>query len=155
MEAISGIQPKPLLKLAGSGEERYIQQLKHKAQALGIHENIEWLGWQGREEKFTAMMHADLFALTSYNENFGNVVIEALHAGTPVLISGTTGLSRFVKEQRLGWVCTPEVSDIQSTLEAAIADKAARDTITSVAPSMVSGYFSEKTLVPEYIKHYR
>jgi glycosyltransferase involved in cell wall biosynthesis len=155
MQAISGMQIKPLLKLAGSGEEKYIQQLKQEAKTLGIHENIEWLGWQGRDEKFTAMMHADLFALTSYNENFGNVVIEALHAGTPVLISNTTGLSRFVKEHQLGWVCTPEADHIRSALEAAIADSTARDNITRTAPSMVAGYFSEEKLIPEYIRYYQ
>lgn len=155
MKAIGSMPVKPLLKIAGSGEEKYIQQLRQRAKELNIEENIEWLGWQGREEKFAAMMGADLFALTSYNENFGNVVIEALHAGTPVLISDTTGLSRFVKEQQLGWVCTPEVGAIRSALEAAIADKAGCDAITRTAPSMISGYFSEEKLIPEYIRYYQ
>jgi glycosyltransferase involved in cell wall biosynthesis len=155
MEAISSMPIKPILKIAGSGDERYLQQLKQKAKELRISDNIEWLGWQGREEKFTAMMHADLFALTSYNENFGNVVIEALHAGTPVLISDTTGLSRFVKEQQLGWLCRPDVKDIQLKLEDAVAGVAMRDKITAAAPLMISDFFSEDKLVPEYIRHYR
>ena len=67
--------------------------------------SIQWLGWQDREEKFVTLMQADLFVLTSYNENFANAVIEALHAGTPVLISGEVGVSSFVKKHDLGWIC--------------------------------------------------
>lgn len=155
MEAISKFTHKPLLKIAGSGDENYIKQLKLKAGNLGITSTIKWLGWQDREEKFSELMQADLFALTSFNENFGNVVIEALHAGTPVVISDKTGLSDFVKEYKLGWICTTNVDNIQSTLQEAIDAKIARDTISKNAPLMIKDHFSEEKLIPEYIKQYQ
>jgi glycosyltransferase involved in cell wall biosynthesis len=155
MEAVSGINTPLIIKIAGSGEDKYIATLKRKAKALGIAENVHWLGWQNREKKFAELMQADLFALTSYNENFGNVVVEALYAGTPVLVSDETGLSDFVAVHKLGWVCKPRVKDIQSTLREAIKDKLKREEISKHAVLIIQRHFSEKEIIPQYIRHYQ
>src|SRR5206468_10255817 len=99
-------------------------ELKNLANTLNIGPQIEWVGWIDREEKFTALHNADLFALVSLNENFANVVIEALHMGTAVLVSEDVGLSGFVKEKDMGWVSTLEVNDIMEKLSEAYHDKA-------------------------------
>ncbi len=155
MKAISKMEIKPVLKIAGTGEPRYVNKLKQKAKELNISENIKWEGWQEREDKFTAFMEADLFVLTSYNENFGNVIIEALHAGTPVLISNKTGLCSFVKKYNLGWICKPEVADIIWKLQEAMNETAARNWISKCAPLVIADFFSEQKLIPEYIKQYQ
>ncbi len=155
MEAISKMNKKPLLKIAGTGENNYIHKLKREAKKLGIEDNVQWIGWQNRDEKFTVLMQADIFALTSYNENFANVVVEALHAGTPVLISDKIGISNFVKQHELGWICKPVAADIQLKLQDAIENSAARKKINACAPKIIAQYLSEKKLIPEYIRHYR
>ncbi len=154
MEAISKFAEKPLLKIAGSGDENYIEKLKQYAKELGINETTEWLGWQDREQKFDVLMHADLLALTSYNENFGNVVVESLYATTPVLISGEVGLHSFVEEHDLGWVCSTDVNDIFLKLKEAINDKVKRLHVAATAPSLIKNAFSEESLVPQYLRQY-
>ncbi|WP_339382181.1 glycosyltransferase [Aetokthonos hydrillicola] len=47
---------------------------------------------------------ANLFVLPSRHENFGNVVVEALACGCPVLISDKVGLHDEVAEGGVGWV---------------------------------------------------
>lgn len=155
MEAISGMNIELVLKIAGSGDDNYLQQLKLKATNLNISGMVEWLGWQDREQKFAALMQADLFVLTSYNENFGNVVVESLHAGTPVLISDKTGLSDFVTGNKLGWICRPTVKDIAVQLRDAINNKPMREEISKRAALIIRGYFSEERLVPEYLRQYQ
>jgi glycosyltransferase involved in cell wall biosynthesis len=155
MKAISRMDERPVLQIAGTGEEKYIQKLKQKAKDMGIAEHIQWLGWQDRDEKFETLMQADLFALTSYNENFGNVVIEALHVGTPVLISDKIGLCTFVKDHEFGWICKPDIKQIQSKLTAAIRDTATRNDIGKSAPLIMQHCFSEEKLIPEYLTHYQ
>jgi glycosyltransferase involved in cell wall biosynthesis len=155
IEAISRMQIKPLLRIAGTGEDKYMQQLKDKAKNLGIEENIEWAGWQNREEKFNALMRADLFALASYNENFANAVVEALYAGTPVLISDKIGVCDFVSKNKLGWICKPEVSDIMLKLQEAMRDTEARLRINKCGTEIVRNYFSEKKLVGAYYEQYK
>nr|QKQ37162.1 glycosyltransferase [Escherichia coli] len=53
---------------------------------------------------------ADVFALPSHNENFGNVYLESLAAGTPILASKHTPWS-IVEQFGCGqWVNNDEVS---------------------------------------------
>ena len=138
------------LIIAGSGDEQYINELKEKAVMLGIGDKIQWPGWLNREEKFEALMHADLFVLTSYNENFANVVIEALHAGTPVLLTEGVGLSKFVDENDLGWITKAEPAVIKNALEKAIAADEKRTRINEAAPCIVQKNFSPSILIPQY-----
>jgi glycosyltransferase involved in cell wall biosynthesis len=153
-EVISRMQIRPLLRIAGTGEDKYLQKLKDKAKNLGIEKNIEWAGWQNREEKFDALMQADLFALSSYNENFANAVVEALYAGTPVLISDKIGICDFVSKNKLGWVCKTEVSDITLKLQEAMQDTEARLRINKCGMEIVKTYLSEKKLVDGYREQY-
>lgn len=95
--ALSRLSFDVILKIAGSGEDDYITELKELASKLGITEKIEWMGWVDRKDKFKALMSSDLFVLVSLNENFANVVIESLHVGTPVLVSEEVALSAFVQ----------------------------------------------------------
>lgn len=155
MEALSHLSEPCMLKIAGFGDEQYMQQLKKKADLLGVSEKIEWLGWRNRDEKFSTLLQADLFALTSYNENFGNVVIEALYAGTPVLVSSEVGACNFVEVYNLGWICKPEINSIVQQLQQAMADTEKRKHINAVAPGFASNYYSEKALQPLYLQHYR
>ena len=154
MEAISTMPEKLLLRIEGTGDENYISTLKQKAKALNIDKNIEWGGWKDRVEKFRELMHADLMALTSYNENFANVVIETLHVGTPVLISDKVGLYKFVQNHKLGWICEANSGDIKIKLQAAIADKENRKRINSLAQSVIEYYLSEEKILPRYLLYY-
>jgi glycosyltransferase involved in cell wall biosynthesis len=154
MEVISKLSEKPLLKIAGAGDENYIEKLKQYAQRLGINETTEWLGWQDREQKFNVLMHADLLALTSYNENFGNVVIESLYTATPVLISAEVGLHSFIEAHKLGWVCNTDVNDINLKLAEAMNDKVKSEHVAASAPALVKNTFSQENLVPQYLYQY-
>jgi glycosyltransferase involved in cell wall biosynthesis len=154
MEAISKLPVNVCLKIAGTGEEQYVESLKRKAESLGIQNKLQWLGWQNRDEKFEVLMRADLFALTSYNENFANVIVESLHAGTPVLLSEKVGLSGFVESHDLGWVCSLDPEDIAQKIKAAIDDIEKRKRIHHSAASIIRHYFSPETLIPQYLQLY-
>lgn len=154
MEAISLLTIKVCLQIVGTGEKKYIKELKRKAKALKIEDQIEWLGWKNRDEKFSILMQADLFALTSYNENFANVVLESLHVGTPVLLSSGVGLSKFVDTHNLGWICALQPEDIRDKIEGAILNIEHRKKIMQSAPSIIKKYFSGEVLIPEYLHNY-
>ena len=69
-----------------------------------LSENIEvrYCGSVAHDQVGTVMMEHDLFFLPTLGENFGHVILEALCAGCPVLISDQTPW-RDLEEKGVGW----------------------------------------------------
>ncbi|KRT70080.1 MAG: group 1 glycosyl transferase, UDP-glucose:(heptosyl)LPS alpha-1,3-glucosyltransferase, partial [Candidatus Rokubacteria bacterium CSP1-6] len=88
------------------------------AARLGVAERILWAGAQPTVEQYYAA--ADAVALPALYEPFGNVHLEALASGLPVLASARAGGSEVVSHGRNGWIVqTPEdAGQIREGLEA-------------------------------------
>lgn len=69
------------LMILGEGEDR--PKLEAMVRELGLEEDVALPGFV--ENPYAYMAHAAVFALSSVFEGFGNVVAEALAAGTPVV----------------------------------------------------------------------
>ena len=69
------------LMLLGSGPEEY--SLRALAETLGVAARVIFAGFQGDPAPF--YVAADLFVLSSNHEGFGNVIVEALSYGLPVV----------------------------------------------------------------------
>lgn len=143
------------LTIAGDGDENYISVLKNIAHYNHSDNNISWIGFQN-ESKFNIFNDHDLLILPSYNENFGNVVIESLSAGTSVLISEQVGLADYVIKNNLGWVCqtTPHsVSNAINEIGAKGMDMLAA--IRMNAPAIIHRDFDDQQLIKKYIEMYQ
>ena len=57
---------------------------------LNLSQNVFLIGALEKQEKINFLANADLFVLPSHNENFGNVYVESLAAGTPIVASLNT-----------------------------------------------------------------
>jgi glycosyltransferase involved in cell wall biosynthesis len=143
------------LTIAGSGKKEYVTGLKAKAQSLKLDEHINWIGQVSDQDKYELMAKHDLLVLTSFNENFANVVIESLSIGTPVLVSDKVGLSDYVSEQQLGWLCKLEADDIKETLLNAFHDQEKREKIKQSAPEIIRKDFDDRVLVNRYLDMYK
>ena len=73
-----------------------------RADALGLGSRVHWLGPRTDVERLYAM--ADAVALPARYEPFGNVHLEALASGLPVLTSSRTGGAEIVDHGQNGWV---------------------------------------------------
>lgn len=142
------------LTIAGDGEATYIEELKHLALQYQIQHCISWIGFKTRN-KFELITQNQVLVLPSYDENFGNVVIESLCVGTAVLISKEVGLAAYVQQNNLGWVsdCTP--ISIQQQLHMIYQNPDKLNIIREYAPAMVVGSFNEVKLLKQYINMYR
>lgn len=154
-EAISKLNAQLVLKIFGSGDAEYLTQLKQLAGDLKIEDKIQWMGWQTPATKFQQLMEADVCILTSYNENFGNVIVEALYMGTPVLITDMVGLSSFVEANDLGWVVPLDVDAISDAILQAMQDTEKRERINKTAREFVEANFAQDIVVNQYISQYR
>jgi glycosyltransferase involved in cell wall biosynthesis len=155
MQAVSRLSFPYQLRIAGAGESSYVLELKQRGEKLGMTSNICWEGWKEGDEKFYFLQSIDLFALTSVNENFGNVVIESLSVGTPVVVSDGVGLSDFVTEKQMGWVAQYEAEDIYFKIMEAHENKVKRAEINHHAPAMMRELFTGSLLANQYLENYK
>ena len=75
------------LVIGGTGDEK--ARLEAQARAAGI--DARFPGWIGNDAKSPFLQGIDVFACPSRFEPFGNVYIEAMQHGLPIVTSDTTG----------------------------------------------------------------
>ena len=92
--------------------------------------------------------------LPSFNENFANAVIESLSVGCPVMVSKHVGLSDYVQEKNLGWVCEMNEHSIADQLEAIHANREQLDVIKQTAPEIIHTDFNQHRLAEQYARAY-
>ncbi len=142
------------LEIAGTGNENYITELKALSKDLGIAEHITWLGMLHKDEKFIQLARNDLFVLPSYDENFANVVIESLFAGTPVWITENVGLSDYVSEKNLGWVCQRTEEDLAMKLYEAYERISKNEIDRTDLQKTIEEDFKETNITKKYLEMY-
>jgi glycosyltransferase involved in cell wall biosynthesis len=94
----------PYLLVIGPGDAAYVNELKDLARRHHVHEFIRFLGMQDGPGKYAVLRLANLFALPSYQENFGISVIDAMAAEVPVAISDQVNLCDDVEAAGAGAV---------------------------------------------------
>jgi glycosyltransferase involved in cell wall biosynthesis len=110
------------LVICGDGDQRYVGELRQLADQLGLGARVHWLGFVRGEEKWKIVQGCDFFVLSSYSENFGIAVLEALACGLFVIVSPNVGLAAEISTAGLGRL-------------AAVDEAALADAIASVAVS--------------------
>ena len=86
------------------------------AREAGVAENIVFTGVLNREKLTDLYLAGDLYVMLSQFDTFGMVVLEAMAAGLPAIVSSNVGAKDLVQEGKNGFV---------------IADTSNRDLIAS------------------------
>jgi glycosyltransferase involved in cell wall biosynthesis len=71
---------------------------------------VRYVGAVPADEVVGFLNHFDLFVFPTLGENYGHVVLEALAAGTPVIVGSDTPWHR-IETLGAGWVCDPTNSE--------------------------------------------
>lgn len=94
-----------------------------QARALGVSAHVEFL--KGRSDIPRFLLGADLLIHPAYNENTGTVLLEALVAGLPVLVTDVCGYAHYIEEADCGRVVSSPFQ--QSQLDGMLAEMLADD----------------------------
>ncbi|MBS9903569.1 glycosyltransferase [Vibrio alginolyticus] len=95
----------PSAKLLIAGEdEGELASLLSLVEKLKLNESVFFIGSISGQDKIDFLANADLFVLPSHNENFGNVYVESLAAGTPIVASTNTPWSEVEVGECGKWV---------------------------------------------------
>ena len=108
------------LIIAGDGPAEHVSLLKKQSGAAP--DRILFTGWLEGERKDELLRAASLLVLSSYQENFGLCVMEALARSVPVLISPHVNLAEEIEAADAGWIAPVERRALAETLAAALRD---------------------------------
>ncbi|MEP6796447.1 MAG: glycosyltransferase [Saprospiraceae bacterium] len=139
------------LDIVGSGDKNYVDKLKKFADEIP---NVTWRGMLDGDLKFKLLAESDLLVLLSHNENYGNVVLEALCQGTPVIISKYVGARDYVQKNKLGWIIDLSETEFVETLEGIISQDAELKDMQQRATACIKKDFERNKQVSDYEKMY-
>ena len=121
VEALALI-PDVRLVIAGNDDEGYRTTVDASATRAGVAERIAYAGPVYGAEKQLLLQRACAVVVPSYSENFGNVVLEAMAAGCPVVTTREVGASSIVLENRAGLVVDGNPGSIANAISALLSD---------------------------------
>lgn len=140
------------LNILGDGGLR--QSLEQLAQELGIADRVNFLGFQ--HDPFSHMRRADIFVLSSRWEGFGNVLVEAMAMGTPVVSTDCPhGPAEIIENDKTGLlVPTENPGALAAALQRLIDNRDLRLQLGQAGQRHAQN-FSAKRIGATYAQHFR
>jgi glycosyltransferase involved in cell wall biosynthesis len=96
IKKVSNIKSDVSFRIGGSGEK--IKEYQEYSRKFNLEENVEWLGHLSKEDSLKEYQNCDAFILTSHQETFGVVFVEAAACGKPVISTRCGGPEDIVNE---------------------------------------------------------
>ena len=128
--------------VGNSDPENYVIELSRLVRQKGLSDSIKFLGHMKGQDKVNKYCSSDLFVLPTFNENFGNVVAEALSCRLPVITTKNAPW-QCIEEEKCGWWIDLTVENLRNALEHAMSlSDADRRVIGNRGPGCINKFFS-------------
>jgi len=144
-----------MLVIIGPDQQGYRRHIEQRVTELHLYERVLFTGMLEGRDKLAALVDADLLALPSDHENFGVAVIEALAAGTPVIVSNHVGLHPQITSNRVGEVVPTRVEVLAEVLDRWLADSALRLAASERARPFALDAFEWDRIARRWAGHYQ
>ena len=139
----------------GTGEAAHLAELDD---LLRRHDMTSWstrCQFLTGAPKQSAFAASDVFALPSFNENFGIAVVEAMYARLPVLLSNEVYIHEVIASGGAGLVCEPTVTSCSSGLRNMLSNEPARREMARRGPDLARHHFGLETALGSLESVYR
>ncbi len=147
--------PELNLLIAGPDNENYGLEVKEIALKLGIENHLIFIGNLEGALKWEAYRKAKAFILTSYSENFGMTVAEAMACRCPVLISDKVALSEYLQNPVAGFICQTQVESVEKELRFLINHPEIAQERAQTAYDLVQREFDIEEIAEKFILTYQ
>jgi len=137
------------LVIAGNDPEDYEKKMRRLADVCGVGDRVEFVGAVNDNEKRFLYSRSRVFVLPSYSENFGNVVLEAMAEGCPVVVTPEVGLSDFVRACGGGLVPKGDPDEIGKAVSSLFTDPEQASSMGRAGKQAVEKRFSWKKIAAE------
>jgi glycosyltransferase involved in cell wall biosynthesis len=144
--------PGATVVLVGDGPER--EALQALAAALGVDDRLLITGWTADARSY--LPRFDIFALPSLWEGMPLSILEAMHAGLPVVASAVGSVAEAVGDGDTGYVVPPgDRQALKAVLARLLADPELRSRMGSRARAIASERFTAEVMARCYEEIYR
>jgi glycosyltransferase involved in cell wall biosynthesis len=133
----------------------YEKQIRDRLTNSPLADRTRPLGFVSGGAKTALLAAADLFVLPSYYENFGIAVAEAMHVGTPVLISDQVHIHNDISQSQSGWVCKCSTESLVQNLRRALSDEVDRSLRAQNAQTYAQTHYNWASIAPRLIAAYQ
>jgi glycosyltransferase involved in cell wall biosynthesis len=148
IDAVAAVRERMPVRLAILGQGEFEPAMRQHIERLGLSDAVALLGFRANPWKFIAQ--ADVFALTSRYEGFGNVLIEAMACGVPVVATASPGTRDIITNAVDGVLVESHTpAAVADALTAVLGDRAYLQKLRSGALA-AAGKFGLHTAVARY-----
>ena len=144
-----------LLCIAGPDEGGYRAVVENSVRSHGIENRVVFTGMLGDEMLMSALSGAELFVLSSYQENFGNAVIEALACGTPIIISDQVNIHPEIVAAQVGAVVPLNVEALAREITRWMSDNKLREAAAQRSRAFVWERYDWNHIAMRWKEHYQ
>lgn len=149
LEAFSRLPNSFYFWIAGEGPEH--AKLEAQARERGVHDRVRFLGW--REDRDALIKAADICVVTSREEPFGNVIVNAWMNRTPVVAAGSAGPTHLITDRENGLIIpVDDVSALESAIALVAQDTGLREKLVAGGNDSATGAYSEDAVCDSYIQ---
>ncbi len=134
--------PSVKVVIAGNDEENLTPRLRAQAERNGIADRIDFRGPVSGAAKEELLRTSTALVLPSLSENFGNVVLEAMAAEMPVIVSPEVGLAADVQRAGAGVVTDSLPAPLATAIQSLLADPEARLAMGKRGRELVEAQFT-------------
>lgn len=146
--------PNVILMVAGPDSAGYQEVIAALARQHGVSDRVRFVGTLGGRAKIEALVDADMLCLPSEHENFGNVIVEALAAACPVVVSDQVGIGPDVADHHVGSVVPIDPMRIAESLDKWLADQSRRQAAGEAGRAFVFERFVWSRIDAAWLQRY-
>lgn len=151
LQRVEGVR----LTVAGPDDEGLRPRLEALAGDLGLGHRVDWRGAVDAGERDRLLGSAEVLVLPSLSENFGNVVVEAMAMGCPVLVTPEVGASELVIEAGAGIVTAGSPESLARALRDLLADPARIQALGEAGARFARERLTWDAAAAAMVEHYR
>lgn len=143
------------LILVGNGKAEYFKTLTKLAEKHNVQDRVTFAGPFYGKVKMDLYRCAIAFVLPSYSENFGNVLLEAMIQGCPVIVAPNVGLADFVESTGAGLVSKDSVEGLAESVNKLVDQPDLRMQMKSKGQLAVKEHFTWDKIAESMTREYQ
>jgi len=147
--------PEAQLVIVGPENDDHGKDVRRWVAERNLEHAVHFVGPLVGKDVLQAYVDADVFALSSYTENFGMTVVEAMACGLPVVISDQVNIHHEITAAAAGLVTHCDVGEVTEALHTLLTDPQQRRAMGERGRRLVQDRYAWPAIVGALTKEYQ